>query len=133
MKLSILTATYNRGEYLKNIYKSIIRNLSQGIEPEWIIVDDGSIDDTEQVVNELISRKKFEIKYIKQENMGKMVAINNAVQIATGELIVDCDSDDFFKEGSFKLISDNATFLFSNSELYALCFLKEKANRRDKW
>ena len=126
MKLSILTATYNRGEFLKNIYKSIIRNLDQGIEPEWIIVDDGSTDATKQIVNELISRRKFEIKYIEQENSGKMAAINNAVEKATGELIVDCDSDDYFTEDSFRKIYEIAGFLLQNYELYALCFLKQQ-------
>lgn len=129
MRLSILTATYNRGELLKNIYKSIIRNLNQEIEPEWIIVDDGSTDNTKNIVNELIFRNKFKIKYFWQENSGKMAAINKAVDMSTGELIVDCDSDDYFSEESFNKIKKNAEKLLKDNDLYALCFLKKNINR----
>lgn len=129
MKLSILTATYNRGELLKNIYKSIIRNLEYGIEPEWIIIDDGSTDKTKEIAQELQSRNKFQIRYYCQENSGKMAAINKAVELSTGDLIVDCDSDDYFKEGSFEKINFYAKELLKNPKLYALCFLKQNKQR----
>ena len=125
MKLSILTATFNRGELLKEIYKSIFRNLIAELEVEWIIIDDGSNDNTKSIVSSFIQRPRLEIKYFWQENAGKMVAINKAVEEATGELIVDCDSDDYFTDGAFRTIYDNAGFLFGNFELYALCFLKQ--------
>ena len=66
MKLSILTATYNRGEYLKELYKSIIRNLNCALDIEWIIIDDGSIDNTKEIVQGLVRRGNFEIKYFYQ-------------------------------------------------------------------
>ena len=126
MKLSILTATYNRGILLKRIYNSILENMCKEIEPEWIVVDDGSNDNTKEIIDELKSLKetKFEIKYMWQENAGKMSAINKATEMSTGDIIVDCDSDDFFAENSFKIIADNCGFLFANPDLYAMCFLK---------
>ncbi len=133
MKLSILTATYNRGEYLKRIYDSINENLNSGIEPEWIIIDDGSIDNTKNVVKEIKKEAAFEIKYIWQENMGKMKAINNGIKFAEGELIIDCDSDDYFVQNSFKTIGENAEFMFSKDDIYAMCFLKKNTNRKNKW
>ena len=48
MKLSILTATYNRGTYLQKLYDSIKENLKYNLNCEWIIVDDGSTDDTKK-------------------------------------------------------------------------------------
>ena len=132
MKLSILTATYNRGEYLKRIYDSINENLNSGIEPEWIIIDDGSIDNTKNVVKEIKKEAAFEIKYIWQENMGKMKAINNGIKFAEGELIIDCDSDDYFVQNSFKTIGENAEFMFSKDDIYAMCFLKKNTNRKNK-
>lgn len=125
MKLSILTATYNRAKFLKRIYDSILKNLNFGLEAEWIIIDDGSSDDTYDVVNKFILEDKFKIKYIYQQNLGKMSAINKAVQIATGELIVDCDSDDFFTDNAFEIINKNSKKLLENPKLYALCFFKK--------
>ena len=126
MRISILTATYNRANYLEKIYKSIVENqeISQ-LEAEWIIIDDGSTDKTKKVVEQFIVEKKINIKYVYQQNLGKMAAINKAVEYATGDLIVDCDSDDFFKENAFKLIERNTSKLLKNQQLYALCFLKQ--------
>ena len=126
MKLSILTATYNRAKYLKKIYESIIQNQHiSNIEAEWIIIDDGSTDNTKEVVKNFAIENKIRIKYICQENSGKMASINRGMKEVTGELIVDCDSDDYFAENAFKIIEQNALKLFKNEELYALCFLKQ--------
>ena len=75
-------------------------------------MDDGSVDDTKEVVNRFKENnekkeiKNFEIKYFYQENQGKMVAINNLVEKANGDLIVDCDSDDYFTHDAFKIIKE---------------------------
>ena len=125
MKLSILTATYNRGSYLQRIYKSIMNNATESnIEVEWIIIDDGSTDKTRKIVEEFI-QKKITIKYIYQENLGKMAAINRGMQKVTGDLIIDCDSDDYLAKNAFHIIEKNAYRLLEDNELYALCFLKQ--------
>ena len=54
-----------------------------------------------------------------------MSAINRGMEEVTGELVVDCDSDDFFAENAFKVIEQNASKLLENERLYALCFLKQ--------
>lgn len=124
-KISILTATYNRGEYLKKLYNSIIQNLGKGLEPEWIIVNDGSTDNTKQIIDEFMQENKVKIRYFFQKNSGKMAAINLAAERATGDIIVDCDSDDFFTPNSFETIYQNIDLLLNNPNLYALCFLKQ--------
>lgn len=128
MKLSILTATYNRANYLPKLYESIKENLKYNITPEWIIVDDGSTDDTKNIVQGFIDENKVIIKYLYQKNNGKMLAINEAVKMATGDLIVDCDSDDCFTNNSFEIIEKNAKKLLQNQELYGLVFLKSEEN-----
>ena len=50
MKISILTPTYNRAELLKRLYESIIQNSEYNIQIEWLIMDDGSTDDTKQLI-----------------------------------------------------------------------------------
>ena len=127
MKLSILTATYNRANYLTKLYESIKENLKYNITPEWIIVDDGSTDETKNVVQGFIEENKIIIEYMYQKNSGKMSAINEAVKMATGDLIVDCDSDDIFTNNSLILydskldnkIEDNYHFILSNYRIYS--------------
>ena len=128
MKLSILTATYNRGKYLAKLYDSIKNNLNSDIIPEWIIVDDGSTDNTKEIVQNFIDKNEFEIKYIYQENKGKMAAINKAANMSTGELIVDCDSDDIFTLNSFKIIKENASTILNSKKFYGLVFLRKESN-----
>ena len=137
MKLSILTATYNRANYLKKLYESIIDNLIDEMDIEWLIMDDGSSDNTDEIIEHLMQSAKtsssiehFEIKYFKQQNQGKMSAINNLIQYVTGELVMDCDSDDYFVDDSFKKIYDKKDILLSDDDLYGLIFLKnEKSNK----
>ena len=126
MKLSVLTATYNRAKYLPKLYESIKNNLKYKLSVEWIIVDDGSTDETKDYVQDFINENLFTIKYLFQKNSGKMSAINEAVKLASGDLIVDCDSDDFFTDDSFKIIEEHAQKLLQNENLYSLVFLKKE-------
>ena len=127
MKLSILTATYNRANFLEKLYNSIIQNLDGELEIEWLIMDDGSEDETSNVVRKFIDEAKIEIKYEKQANQGKMAAINNLMPLVTGDLIIDCDSDDYFAKDAFTIIKNE--FENTNKEgLYAISFLKQNGN-----
>ena len=106
MKISILTATYNRASFLNKLYESIKNNVrfADYLECEWIIVDDGSNDKTKSLVEEFKKENMVSIKYMYQENSGKMVAINKAVEMAEGDLIIDCDSDDYLSASAFNII-----------------------------
>lgn len=127
MKLSILTATYNRATFLKKLYSSITENLEKGLEIEWLVMDDGSKDNTQEIVKQFIDENKIKIIYRKQENQGKMVAINNLMPFVSGDLIIDCDSDDYFTQDAFKVMKEEFEKA-QQSGLYALCFLKQKEN-----
>lgn len=92
-KITIFTPTYNRGYILGELYKSLLIQIDKSFE--WVIVDDGSSDNT----YELVSRWKekdngFDIIYEKVVNGGKHRAINRGVDIANGELFFIVDSDD---------------------------------------
>ena len=127
MKISILTATYNRVSYLNNLYQSIIKNQEKtpSMECEWIIIDDGSKDETKIKVQEFIKENKVDIKYKYQANAGKMSAINYATKIATGDCIMDCDSDDYLTSYAFELVKNYSKKLLENESLYAIAFLKK--------
>ena len=81
MTISILTASYNRGEELNRLYTSLVVNSnSGGVGIEWLVMDDGSTDKTKTIVTNFIKQNIIEIKYFYQENQGKMAAINNLVR-----------------------------------------------------
>lgn len=125
MKISILTATYNRANLLSKLYESIVNNLIDGVEVEWLIMDDGSIDKTKEVVQKFIEENKLEIKYFFQENQGKMQAINNLVEAVQGDLIIECDSDDYFTNDAFEIIKNEYEKNIEQfQKFYGLCFLK---------
>ena len=130
MKISILTATYNRAKYLQKLYDSIKSNLKYNLNCEWIIIDDGSVDDTKNYVKKFMDENIVPIIYYYQKNNGKMSAINEAVKFATGNLIVDCDSDDYFVNDAFEKIRKNAEKLIKDESLYGMVFLKRETNGR---
>ena len=128
MKISVLTPTYNREKLLEKLYSSLLENSNYKVEIEWLIMDDGSTDNTKKVVQGFKENKNLKIKYYYQENQGKMTAINNLVEKSTGDLIVDCDSDDYFTKDAFKIISENYEENKNHNEIYGICFLKYDQN-----
>lgn len=124
MKISVLTPTYNRANLLERLYESLVQNSNFGVEIEWLIVDDGSTIPPKEVVDRFIAENKIIIKYFEQENKGKMEAINYLVQKATGDLIIDCDDDDYFTENAFEIIKSTYEENLNTNNCYAMCFLK---------
>lgn len=124
MKISVLTPTYNRGTLLKRLYNSLVKNENYEIEIEWLIMDDGSTDDSKQII-ESFEKNTIDIKYYKQKNQGKMIALNKLMKYATGELIIECDSDDYFTDDAFQIIKKAYDENKKNQDIaYGLCFLK---------
>ena len=123
MKLSVLTPTYNRADTLEKLYTSLVLNSYSNLDFEWLIMDDGSTDKTSMLVNGFINQKIIDIKYFKQENKGKMSAMNELVKYATGDVMITCDSDDYFTPDAFDEIRRNMHLLEENDDTYALAFL----------
>lgn len=128
MKFSILTATYNRAKCLPKLYESLIKNKSNNYEIEWLIMDDGSKDETENLIKDYIAQNEIKIKFFKQQNQGKMTAINNLAQYVTGEIWIECDSDDYFTDGAFDKIKDLYEKNKERKDIYAFAFLKIDQN-----
>lgn len=94
MKLSIFTPTFNRAYIIEKLYRSL--QLQSQFEFEWIVIDDGSTDNTEELFKRWIKdENSFPITYLKQQNGGKHRAINRAVNLSKGELFFIVDSDDY--------------------------------------
>ena len=90
--LTIFTPAYNRAHTLGRLFESLENQTLKNFE--WLIIDDGSEDDTKNVVDELIKKTSFPIRYFKQDNRGKQMAWNSAVELAMGSLFCCLDSDD---------------------------------------
>ena len=90
--ISIITPTYNRAYTLDRLYNSLVTQDSEKFE--WIIIDDGSTDETRKKCLGYINDSIFKIQYYKQNNSGKPAAINLGVTKAVGDYIFIVDSDD---------------------------------------
>lgn len=91
--ITVFTPTYNRAYLLPVLYKSLLKQTNKNFV--WLVVDDGSTDNTRDVVQSWISDNKITIAYHYQENKGMVGAHNTAHYIMDTELCVCIDSDDF--------------------------------------
>lgn len=91
--LCVFTPTYNRSHTLPRLYESLLRQTSDDFE--WVVVDDGSTDNTEELIAQYIDEKKINITYIRTQNGGKQRAHNVGVEKCTAPLFLCVDSDDF--------------------------------------
>lgn len=97
-KLTIFTPTYNRGYILPKLYESLCKESTDDFI--WLIVDDGSSDNTQELVEGWQLEGKVEIIYHKQDNGGKMRAHNKGVELCSTPLFFCIDSDDQIVEGA---------------------------------
>lgn len=95
-RVTVFTPTFNRVNTLPRVYNSLCEQTYKDFT--WIVVDDGSTDDTKSLIECYQKDAAFEIIYCYQQNSGKHVAINRAVSLTTSELFIIADSDDSFKD-----------------------------------
>lgn len=102
-RITVFTPTYNRKDLLKRAYKSLIEQTCKDFV--WLIIDDGSVDDTK---NEVLEWSKYDngfpIQYIWKENGGLHTAYNTAINAISTELCVCLDSDDWLPKDSIEKI-----------------------------
>ena len=91
-EFTVFTATYNRAHLLHRVYGSLLAQTFRDFE--WLVIDDGSTDDTESLIRKWCSEADFPIRYHYQRNQGKHVACNRAVGRARGRFFLPLDSDD---------------------------------------
>lgn len=110
MLITVFTPTYNRAHLLPRLYESLCLQTYKDFE--WVIVDDGSVDDTKDVIDklkiengELKINQQFPIRYFHQENGGKHRAINRGVKEARGELFFIADSDDWLPADALEIVA----------------------------
>lgn len=93
-RVSVLTPTYQRAATLPRLYESLVAQTTRDFE--WVVVDDGSTDGSEELLGSWQEVAEFPIDYWRQPNRGKHAAVNAAVRRARGELCAVMDSDDWY-------------------------------------
>lgn len=113
--LTIFTPTYNRAYILPELYRSLCKEPSDSFI--WLIVDDGSTDNTQELVENWQRENLIEIVYFKQENGGKMRAHNKGVELCTTPLFFCIDSDDQIATGAVEKILETHQTLRDDESL----------------
>ena len=102
--ITVFTPTYNRIKLLPECYESLKRQTCRDFL--WLIVDDGSQDNTGELVRRWMKEADFEIRYIPKENGGLHTAYNTAIAVMDTELAICVDSDDYLTDDAIERIAD---------------------------
>ena len=115
--ITIVTPTYNRGKEIQNLFNSLTCQTCMNFE--WLIIDDGSVDHTGEVIEKVKETANFPIKYIKKKNGGKHTALNVAFEQVETELLFIVDSDDTLTPTAIEQIQRD--WEKTKKERYNLC------------
>ena len=114
--VSVIIPTYNRAASISNSISSALEQLA---DIEVIVVDDGSTDNTEEVVRGITDRR---VRFIRQENSGSSAARSRGVSESCGQLILFLDSDDYLLPGMIhtliELLHRNSSAQFAFCEAW---------------
>lgn len=120
-KITVLTPAYNRARLLPRLYESLLKQTYADFE--WLIVDDGSTDDTHAVVEGFIEKNVFPIHYYYKENGGKHTAVNIGVKEAQGELVFIADSDDMLTPEALQTVAEEYAKVAEDNSFCGVCGL----------
>lgn len=124
--VTILTPTYNREKDLPKLYFSLCKQTNTNFE--WLVVDDGSSDNTESLINDFISDRIISIKYIKKTNGGKHTALNLGISQINSVLTFIVDSDDSLSEDAVDKIIKYHNKYKNNNDICGYSFLRKDEN-----
>ena len=121
--ITVLTPTFNRAHLLPDLFHSLCRQTE--MQFDWLIVDDGSTDETEALVREWISTNHlFHIDYLKKKNCGKNRAVNDGVKRIHTPFTLIVDSDDLLTEDALAFLSDAARDVENEEEIAGVAGLR---------
>lgn len=104
IKISVIIPVYNCGEYIGATLKSVINQDFK--DYEIIVIDDGSTDDSLEIIHETLRNGSVRYRVVHQENAGVSVARNNGIKIAQGNYLVFIDGDDIVMENHLSILYD---------------------------
>ncbi len=115
MLFSVFTPTYNRASTIGRTYEHLCKQTYRDFE--WLIVDDGSTDETESLIQQWIKEDKIRIVYIKQPNGGKHRAFNRGVKEARGKIFICLDSDDYYEDDALTVLASYYSEVQNNQSI----------------
>lgn len=127
-KITVFTPTFNRGYLMNKLFHSL--NSQTNKHFEWLIVDDGSIDQTGELVETFKELADFEIRYFYQQNGGKHRAINHGLDLARGELFFIVDSDDSLTDDAIEKIFNNYSGIAFDNSFAGIAFNRGFSQKR---
>ena len=129
-KIAVLTPTYNRAELISRCYESLTNQTDKNFV--WYVIDDGSNDDTKNVINEFINKNKkekdFKIIYIQKENGGKHTALNKGLKEIKEDYVMILDSDDLLSKETVETILADIPMIDDNQDICGLGYLRVDMN-----
>ena len=124
--ITVFTPTYNRAKTLTSLYNSLTRQTDQRFD--WLIIDDGSTDETSDLVESFQREGKIDITYIKRENWGLCKTLNQGVSLCRGDIFFRVDSDDFVQDNAIERIYHYWHYVEEDKKVCGLVFLKIQTN-----
>lgn len=100
--ITVFTPTYNRAHLIHHLYESLLRQSCQDFK--WLVIDDGSTDNTREIIENWIEEGKLDISYIYKDNGGLHSGYNTAIAHIDTELSICIDSDDWMPDKAIERI-----------------------------
>lgn len=123
IEVTVLTPTYNRGHIISNLYESLKKQTVKDFQ--WLVVDDGSVDNTQDVFSEILRQKAtFEVEYFHKENGGKHTALNYSHDYIKGDWCIIVDSDDILTPDAIEKIISFKEKYEDREDIGVFSFLK---------
>ncbi|MGE4403630.1 MAG: glycosyltransferase family A protein [Desulfobulbus sp.] len=123
--ITILTPSFNRAHTLTRLYSSLCAQKCSAFE--WLIVDDGSKDNTESLVDGFRLAGEIEVRYHRQNNSGKHVALNTGACLSRGEWVYIVDSDDALTIDALEVI-ERTLLSLDQPNAVGVCFRRAYFN-----
>lgn len=120
IEVTFLTPTYNRASLLPKLYESLCRQTRKNFQ--WLIIDDGSTDHTEDIVKSF-KPVGFTIDYIKKKNGGKHTAMNYSHPYIKGKVVGIVDSDDYLKDDAAETIESDFCRFKDQSDISSISYI----------
>lgn len=114
-KISVVTPSFNQGEFIEETIKSVIGQRYPNLE--YIIVDGGSTDNSVSIIKKYAKQYPKIIKWISEKDKGQSDAINKGMKMSTGEILCYLNSDDCFTPKALFYVAD---FFRSHKDAYWL-------------
>ena len=127
--ITVFTPTYNRSSLLKRCFDSLVAQTSYNFV--WLIIDDGSTDDTKSVVDHLKNISSFKIEYYYKENGGKPSAHNFALDVCSTDYFLILDSDDILDSNAIDILSKKIELIKNRDDIAGIIGNRGKIGSND--